>query len=140
MTVLKQRTSWYAHHTRRRHPNPATCARVRQSIGLADEPHYSRAMRSLSNAPLSDLFSAETYSKLAALHPTPAHPFTPLPPDALLLAPFLSFFNVRRAAQSINQSSAPGPDCMSPFLLHILHTTCISPETGVTGLNILTDH
>ena len=46
---------------------------------------------------------------------------------------------VRTAVRSLHPHSAPGPDLMTPRLLHLLVTSPITPQAGVTGLSALTN-
>ena len=105
---------------------------------MASDANYGRAMRALTDRPLANLQDPDTRRALTALHPSPAAPIQPLQPTELPSAPDITEGQVLRAARSLNPSSAAGPDRLSPRLLQLLARTSVSPESGITGLSVLT--
>lgn len=105
---------------------------------FAMDVQYSRALRTLQDAPIADLKSPAVLSALRSLHPTPVQPIQPLSPADLPPAPQPSEFQMLRAAKSLNPKFAAGPDLMSPRPLRLLVTTSIGPQEGVTSLSALT--
>ena len=105
---------------------------------MASDAQYSRAMRALTDKPLADLHAPDTHDALCALHPSPAAPIHPLSPTDLPPAPDITKSQVLRAARSLSPPSAAGPDRLSPRILQLLARTSISPESGITGLSVLT--
>ena len=79
-----------------------------------------------------------TLSQLQNLHPAPENPIKPLDPTVLRPAPKVEEQDVLKAVMRMNSNSAPGPDRMSPRLLHLLVTSQVSHEAGVKGLSVLT--
>ena len=104
----------------------------------ASDAQYSRAMRALTDKPLADLQAPDTHDGLCVLHPSPAARTHPLSPTDLSPAPDITESQVLRAVRSLDPSSSARPDCLFPRLLQLLARTSVSPESGITGLLVLT--
>ena len=125
------------HGRRRRCPDPSK-RRVTRAMRMASDANYGRAMRALTDRPPANLQYPATRHALTALHPSPAAPIQLLLPTELPLAPDIMEGQVLYAARYLNPSSAAGPGHLSPRLLQFLARTPMSPESGITGLSVLT--
>ena len=108
---------------------------MRQARGA----QYGKAMRTISQAAIAPLDDNATQNALRLLHPSSRMPIIPIPPEQLPPVPDISEEQVRRAAKAMNATSSAGPDMMSPRLLHLIVSSHVSPQAGVTGLSTLTN-
>ena len=129
---------WHVRQGRRRPPSNPSPRRVSRAIRMASQAQYGRAMRALTDKQLANQQDSDTIRAIRNLHPSPASPIHPLSPTDLPPAPDITEGQVLRAARSLNPSSAAGPDRLSPRILQLLACTSISPESGITGLSVLT--
>ena len=95
-------------------------------------------MRALTNAPIADLNDQHTHAQLRALHPRSPQPIEPIHDRDLPPTPEVDEAAVLHAVKRMNPNAAAGPDRMPPRLLHLLVTSEVSLEAGVTGLSVLT--
>ena len=112
--------------------------RTARAMRFASQAQYTRAMRALTKAPIADLNDQHTHTQLRALHPRPPQPIEPIRDRDLPPTPELDEDAVLRAVKRMNPNAAAGPDRMPPRLLHLLVTSEVSPEAGLTGLSVLT--
>ena len=90
-------------------------------------------MRALNNDPIANLYDSDTVTKLHSLHPALQNHVTLLNPTSITRAPSVEEPDVLRTVKHMNPHSAPGTDRMSPRFLHLLFTSPVSPEAGVSA-------
>lgn len=125
MTAHKARDDWYRQQYPTLRNRSPKSRRITRALRLASQAQYTRAMRTLSDAPIADLNDPNTHAALSDLHLAPASPITPLNLIDLPLPPEVQESEVLRA---VNPNSAPGPDRMSPRSLHLLVTSPVKPR------------
>lgn len=105
---------------------------------FATQAQYARSVHAFYKAPLADLNEATTVARLQQLHPSPPEAIVPPLRLELPLSSDITESMVRRAFLGMNTSAVPGPDRMTPRILHLLPNSTVCPEVGVAGLSTLT--